>query len=46
MTIAHTISDFLIDCDIDYHVFPHGYNESAVGSVTLHAWQRRWSLQQ
>ncbi len=33
MTIANTLSDFLIDCDIDYHVFPHDYSESAEGSA-------------
>ena len=33
MTIANTISDYLIDCDIDYHVFPHNYSESAEGSA-------------
>ena len=33
MTIANTLSDFLIDCDIDYHVFPHNYSESAGGSA-------------
>ena len=29
MAIADTLSDFLIDQDIDYHVFPHAYTESA-----------------
>ena len=35
MPIAHTISDFLIDCHIDYHVFPHDYTESAQESARV-----------
>ena len=30
MAISHTISDFLIDNDIDYHVYPHRYAEGAI----------------
>ena len=33
MAIANTISDFLIDRDIDYHVYPHSYTESASESA-------------
>jgi len=33
MPIANTISDFLIDRDIDYHVFPHPYAETATESA-------------
>ena len=33
MPIANTISDFLIDRDIDYHVLPHPYAETATESA-------------
>jgi Ala-tRNA(Pro) deacylase len=33
MPIASTISDFLIDRNIDYHVFPHDYTESSKESA-------------
>jgi len=33
MPISNTISDFLIDCNIDYHVFSHDYTESAQESA-------------
>ena len=33
MPIASTISDFLIDRNIDYYVFPHNYTESSKESA-------------
>lgn len=33
MPISNTISDFLVDCNIDYHVYPHDYTESVQESA-------------
>ena len=33
MPIADTVNEYLVDRDIDYHVFPHAYAESAEESA-------------